>query len=336
MKEWLIGLVLAVYGLCAAAETHIAAKPLFRDPVYDGAADPVVVYNRECGRWWMFYTNRRANKAGLQGVSWVHGTRIGIAESADGGARWEYLGEADIELPPDQGGADATHWAPDVVRGDDGTYHMFLTVVPGVFTDWKHPRRIVHLTSTDLRSWRKAEPIALAGDKVIDASLARLPDGSWRMWYDNELDHKYIYYADSPDLKHWTDRGLALAQRGEGPKVFQWRGQWWLIEDLWHGLGVFRSPDAQHWTRQPGTLLEHAGQGADDGVMGGHPDVVVNGDRAYLFYFTHPGRSGADARKDGPDQRRSSIQVTELTVVDGWLHADRDKPVDIALSADGK
>jgi hypothetical protein len=78
-------------------------------------------------------------------------------------------------------------------------------------------------------------------------------------------------------------------------------------------------------------LLEQPGQGVDDGVMGGHADVVVSGDRAFLFYFTHPGRRGEDARKDGLEQRRSSIQVTELTLADGWLHADRDAPTHIEL-----
>jgi hypothetical protein len=339
MKKLLLCLPV-LFALCACAAPgdappappgKIAAKPLVRDPVYDGAADPVVVYNAARGRWWMFYTNRRATAQGLPGVSWVHGTRIGIAESADQGASWQYVGTADIELPPDQGGADATHWAPDIVRGDDGKYHMFLTVVPGVFTDWKHPRRIVHLTSTDLRTWRHPALLTLASEKVIDPSLARLPDGSWRLWYNNEADHKYTYYADSPDLEHWTDRGLAVAQRGEGPKVFRWRGSWWMLIDLWHGLGVFRSADAKTWTRQPHTLLEQPGTGPDDQVMGGHADVVVSGERAYLFYFTHPGRRGADEKKDGPEQRRSVIQVTELMPDGEWLKAERDTPTHILL-----
>jgi len=314
---------------------HVAAKPLFRDPVFDGAADPSLIYNPARGRWWMFYTNRRATAQDLPGVTWVHGTRIGIAESPDGGASWQYLGTADIELPPEMGGQDATHWAPDVVRADDGTYHMFLTVVPGVFEDWQHPRVIVHLTSTDLRSWKNPQKVPLAGDKVIDASLARLPDGGWRLWYNNELDHKYTYYADSPDLQHWNDRGLALAQRGEGPKVFRWRGAWWMIVDLWRGLGVYRSQDALHWTAQPSVILDQPGQGIDDGVIGGHADVVVDGERAYIFYFTHPGRTGPDAKKDGPAQRRSVIQVAELVEQGGVMRTERDQPTRIGLAPAG-
>ncbi len=316
----------------ARVADHVAAKPLYRDPVADGAADPVLVYNRARRRWWMMYTNRRAKVPGLSGVTWVHGTHIGIAESPDNGASWQYVGTADVALPPELGGADATEWAPDVVRADDGTYHMFLTVVPGVFEDWNHPRRMVHLTSTDLRHWRDARVLTLASDRVIDASLARLPDGRWRMWYNNERDHKSIYYADSADLEHWSGHLRAVAdQGGEGPKVFQWHGAWWMITDVWHGLAVYRSSDALHWTRQPGNLLEVPGHGADDQVMGGHPDVVVDGERAYLFYFTHPGRRGPDAKADGPEQRRSSIQVVELRQDGQWLVAERDLPTMIGL-----
>ena len=147
-------------------------------------------------------------------MEWVHGTRIGIAESLDAGVTWKYIGEADIELPPEFGGANATHWAPDVVRDDMGLFHMFLTVVPGIFEDWNHPRHIVHLTSKDLRTWRDARPVKLATDRAIDASVIRLPSGGWRMFYNNETDNKAIWYADSPDLENWTDRGKLITRPG--------------------------------------------------------------------------------------------------------------------------
>jgi len=63
-----------------------ASKPLYHDPVFDGAADPTVIWNRKEKKWFMFYTNRRATAPGQTGVTWVHGTRIGIAESSNGGA----------------------------------------------------------------------------------------------------------------------------------------------------------------------------------------------------------------------------------------------------------
>ena len=71
------------------AKGKIANKPLYRDPIYDGAADPVIIWNAKEQKWFMFYTNRRANAPGLSGVTWVHGTPIGIAESSDGGCNMD-------------------------------------------------------------------------------------------------------------------------------------------------------------------------------------------------------------------------------------------------------
>ena len=68
-----------------------APAPLFRDPIYDGAADPTLIWNRQEKSWWLLYTNRRANVECL-GVAWVHGTDIGIASSLDQGHSWHYRG----------------------------------------------------------------------------------------------------------------------------------------------------------------------------------------------------------------------------------------------------
>ena len=304
-----------------------AAKPLFRDPLYDGAADPVVIWNKEEKKWYMFYTNRRANVEGLQGVEWVHDTPISIAVSEDGGASWKYKGEANITY----GEEDYSYWAPDVIE-HNGTYHMYLTVVPGTFKDWSGTRDIVHLTSSNLVDWEYQSTLDLASDRVIDAGIMQLPSGKWGMWYNNERDRKSIYYAESDDLYTWQDKGKATGdQSGEGPKVFRWKDKYWLIVDMWRGLGVYSSDDAVNWTRQEKNILEEPGQGEDDQVKGGHADVVVSGDRAYLFYFTHPGRRGPDIDKDGYEQRRSSIQVVELEVKDGKIVADRNQPTYIAL-----
>jgi hypothetical protein len=336
---WLALAVLAGATVAQPAEPagKIAAKPLFRDPVFDGAADPVVVWNPQAAKWWMFYTNRRANAPGLSGVAWVHGTKIGIAESADGGATWAYTGTANITLPPELGGSEPTLWAPDVRTSADGLHHMFVTVVPGVFEDWQHPRTIVHLTSVDLRNWLYVSALKLSSDRVIDPCVFPLPGGGWRLWYNNERDNKSIYFADSPDLTTWTDHGkcTGVGERpGEGPFVFQWRGHYWMFVDLWKGLGVYRSADLLRWTPQNGDLLGVPGHGTDDRVNGGHPGVVVSGDRAYCFYFTHPGRAGTIHvdDKNSLGLRRSSIQVVELREKDGVITCERDAPTHIDLS----
>lgn len=318
------------------ADRPAAPKPLFRDPVYDGAADPIVVWNPQAERWWMFYTNRRANAPGLPGVTWVHGTKIGIAESADGGTTWTYLRTADIDLPAAIGSDHPTEWAPEIATSRDGVHHLFLAVVPGIFADWHHPRTIVHLTSTDLVHWSHAQPLHLSSDRVIDPCVHALPDGTWRLWYNNEADHKSIYYADSPDLAHWTDRGRCegLGHRpGEGPFVFTWKGRDWMLIDHWHGLGVYWSTDFTHWHPQHDDLLSKPGRGPDDGVVGGHPGVVVSGGRAWLFYFTQPGRNHPPraGEQDTVAWRRSSIQVVELREERGRLTCDRDEPTEVNL-----
>ena len=62
----------------AKEEMRVAKAPLFRDPIHDGAADPMVIYNEQEKAWYMFYTNRRANVP-TQGTNWCYGTRIGVA-----------------------------------------------------------------------------------------------------------------------------------------------------------------------------------------------------------------------------------------------------------------
>jgi hypothetical protein len=304
----------------------IAAKPLFSDPIYDGAADPVVIWSRPERKWLMFYTNRRASMTELPGVAWLHGTRIGIAESADG-ATWAYRGVARI----DYGASDDAHWAPDIIE-HGGRYHMFLTHVPGIHVDWSGTRDMLHLISDDLLSWSFISKIALNSDRVIDASVIRLTDGRFRMWYNDEPDNKAIRYADSDNLYTWQDVAkVPVSEPGEGPKVFRWRDRYWMIVDHWKGQGVYHSPDATDWTHQPGYILEGGAGGTNDATIGRHADVVVNGDRAYVVYFTHPGRTPHNAGLDGYAQRRSVIDIAELKLVDGRLSCDPDAPVDIDL-----
>lgn len=44
-----------------ARESHLPPAPLYRAPVFDGAADPSLIWNDKKCSWWIFYTNRRAN-----------------------------------------------------------------------------------------------------------------------------------------------------------------------------------------------------------------------------------------------------------------------------------
>jgi hypothetical protein len=319
-------IALAAALLATAAAAPVAPRPLFRDPVHDGAADPSTVYDRARREWVMFYTNRRADLPldTPKDVRWVHGTSIGIARSRDG-AHWRYSGVASI--PASCTGA--TLWAPEVQRFG-GRWHLWITVVPGIFRDWNAPRFLVHLTSSDLSHWKCGERLALGSDRVIDASVAALPDGGYRLWFDDERQGKAIRYADSPDLVHWVVKGTAVDTPGEGPKAFRWKGRWWLIADAWKGLLALRSDDGLHWTRQPDYLLATPGKTETDRAQGQHPDVIVAGDRAYIVYFVH--QSGEPRAASDPQwHRRSVLQMAELTERDGVLHVDRDAPTEVRL-----
>jgi hypothetical protein len=149
---------------------------------------------------------------------------------------------------------------------------------------------------------------------VIDACVFRLPGGIWRMWYKDEPHQSHTYTADSPDLEHWREAGPAISDYAhEGPNVFAWQG-------------AYRSDDLAHWTRQA-DILDAPGNRPDDSALGHHADMLVQGERAYIFYFTHPGVTGipgADFEWDYA-ARRTSIQAAELEIEGGQLVYHRDK-----------
>ncbi len=299
-----------------AQQGKVAPKPLYRDPIYDAPTDPVLCFNTQENKWFMFYTSRRAVEPNTPGFTWVHGSRIGIAESLDGGATWKYRGLAKIDYTG--GLSEYTYWAPEVIA-HDGTCHMYLSFVPGVFPDWNHPRQIVHLTSSDMIKWKFESVLDLKSDRIIDACVIGLADGKWRMWYKDERAKMSLSYADSPDLYKWEAHGNAVSDRnGEGPKVFRWKEHYWMIADVWKGLGVWRSDNCLDWKPQAQNL------------PGSHGDVVVSGDRAYLFYFTGLGKGNIDPN-DPYARRRAVIQVAELKCKDGSLACDIDKPTYIQL-----
>lgn len=322
-------IALAAALLAAAAPAvgpPLAPKPLFRDPVHDGAADPSTVYDPRTREWVMFYTNRRADlpMEDAKDVRWVHGTAIGTARSRDG-AHWRYGGVAAIPAAC----TGATLWAPDVQRFGD-TWHMWLTVVPGVFRDWNAPRYIVHLTSRDLKRWTCGGRLDLGSDRVIDASVVALPNGGYRLFFNDERMNKAIRTADSTDLVHWKVGQRLTDTPGEGPKAFRWKGRWWLVSDAWKGLLMMRSDDGTNWTRQPGYLLADAGQAETDRANGQHPDVIVAGDRAYIVYFVH--QSGEPHAATDPQwHRRSVLQIAELSEADGVISVDRNAPTEVTL-----
>jgi hypothetical protein len=329
MKPFLATLALALPLVASAAD--VAPKPVFRDPVYDGAADVSIVYDRAAKAWKMFYTNRRATMKlpDPKDVEWVHGTAIGIAASDDG-VHWRYQGTADFP----KACTDVTLWAPEIYY-ENGTYHMWLTIVPGIFHRWGGPGadgRIEHLTSTDLSTWKCEGTVKLDTGRMIDPTVIKLGQG-YRMWYKDERAGSKILAADSQDLRTWKKLGDEPVNptTGEGPKVFRFKGYYWMVVDVWKGLMVLRSDDARTWTEQAGYILGEPGHKATDRAKGQHADVVVDGDRAFIYYFVHQANE-AEAATDARWNQGTVIQVAELVFEDGRLEVDRDRDVAFRLA----
>ena len=305
--------------------------PLYRDPIFDGATDPVLIRHQVTGEWWMFYTQRRASAPG-PGVAWVHGTDIGIAVSGDAGATWLYIGTAHgLDYEPGRN----TYWAPEIFWAE-GAYQMFVSYIRGVPDRWEgHPRTILHYTSTNLWDWRLVGPVDLNSGKVIDAAVYQLPSGGYRMWFKDEAHESHTYSADSADLISWTKPDPAITGAAhEGPNVFVLGGWYWMVTDEWHGLAVHRSADVENWQRQ-GLILDTPGEHPEDRDYGRHADIVVTADDlAYIFYFTHPGEA-SDAPAGSHERQRSAIHAAALTVQDGRLvcHRDREIPASFLPSA---
>lgn len=289
---------------------------VYRDPVYDGATDPLVVI-ADPGDWWMFYTQRRATHPDPgPGVAWVHGSRIGVARSTDG-IRWSYAGtleptadglQLDAAGPPAR--TDRTHWAPEVVF-DGQIWRMYLTEIDGVPDRWPgYARHIVEYRSADLSEWHRIGALALDSDRVIDAGVARTPDGRWRLWYKDEAAESVTKVAVSDDLTTWESEGTAIGGRPhEGPTVFELGGSWWMIVDEWRGMGVYRSDDAISWRRQGGADAVILGAGTVPRPGCGHHGAPVrDGERVWFYFFTHPGVP------DEPDGRRCAVLRARLEV----------------------
>ena len=308
-------------------EMRIAPSPLFQDPVFEGPTDPTIIYNPLEESWWILYTQRRANVPS-HGYGWVHGTDIGVASSRDHGQTWLYRGTLNIE--PIEHGRN-TFWAPEVIYAD-GCFHMFVSYITGVPVAWTGNRDLLHYTSDNLWDWKYRGTPELSSHRVIDACVYPTKEG-WRMWYKDEADHSHTHYADSPDLYAWKHIGTATEdQSEEGPNVFELGGKYWLIADVWKGLGVYESDDLTHWTRQEGDLLASPGKRPEDQCIGHHADVLVTGEKTYLFYHVHPDEQApaGDPFLNYP-RCRSCIQTALLKVENGRLTAVRDEPFDFYL-----
>jgi len=304
---------------------RVPPAPLYRDPIYDSPTDPVVIYNREEKCFWMLYTQRRATEFNI-GVSTVHGTKIGVASSNDG-IRWLYRGTLpNLDFEPGTN----TFWAPEVIYAG-GKYHMYVSYVRGVPTDWKWERHIIHYSAVNMWDWKFESVLPLSSDRVIDACVYEISQGVFKMWYKDEANHSHTYSAISEDLYHWKVLGPEVTDvPHEGPNVFEFGGVKWLITDHWNGLGVYSSDDFTVWTRKK-DILDEPGSRNWDNAAGHHADIVVCNGEAYIFYFTQP-----DSETAPPERGlRAGVQVARLTTDGVNLYCNRDEEFELNIRIPG-
>jgi beta-fructofuranosidase len=172
-------------------------------------------------------------------------------------------------------------WAWDSwLARDDGEHHLFFLHAPRSLTDpdARHDHAAIgHARSDDLRTW-EVLPAALtpaAGPAWDDmalwtGSVARGPDGVWRLFYTgrSHADRgrvQRIGVAVSDDLTNWSRRGRILEADPRWYEPPDWRDPC-VIEDPngdgWHMLitarapgggviGHARSSDLNDWEIQP-------------------------------------------------------------------------------------
>lgn len=301
-----------------------APAPLFRDPLTDGAADPSVVWNAREKFWYVFYTQRRANMDLPAGQNWTMGTKIGIAKSTDQGRTWSHVGTAQ---GLSRGLKEETFWAPHVFD-ENGTYHMFVTYIPKVIKTAKGQPEICHYTSRDLITWEFSDTADVKSDDIIDPGVVKLRDGRWLMVFRDCRQQNRTAKVVSTDLKNWQRLDdLTGDNHHEAPVVLFWKNKFWLFIDEWKGIAVYESDDGIKYTRN-NLILDKAGKRADDGYLGSHPGVARSGDRAFIFYHCHSGKTIGVTPSAEEQQslacKRSSLQVAELEVKEGKMVCDRD------------
>jgi beta-fructofuranosidase len=225
-------------------------------------------------------------------------------------------------------------WIWDSWIADDGDrYHLYFLKAPSALKDpaLRHQAaRIGHASSTDLRDWEVHEDALVPGDPggfddqaLWTGSVARGPDGVWRMYYTAlnttrgyGARDQQIGLAESDDLFTWRrvgDTPLVTPDPQwymtvEGDVSETWRDPFVFEHDgLWHMLITARDPlaprrydgilghatstDMRRWDLQR-PLCRPAGFGQLE-----VPQVRHVGDRWLLTFTCHPAEQG-DERQD--------------------------------------
>ena len=290
-----------------------APAPLFIDPLWNGSADPTIIWNHIEKEWWIYYTQRRATLDSTQGVEWAHGSAIGITSSKDG-KKWDYEGicQGDDNLS-DPVRSNCSWWAPEIYFHNNN-YHMYVTWVDGIYSNWAGKRYIKHFTSKNGKNWDYQSTLKLSSDRCIDACIYKI-NFKWYMWYKDEANDLHTWMAESEDLYNWNIVGEVINDCAhEAPFVFEWKEYYWMIIDQCPGpCKYYRSTNGINNWIDMGDILTGEGKRVKDDTNGLHPSVTIIDDKAYIVYHVHY------------DNKLSALQVAELDFEKNKLVCNRNK-----------
>lgn len=303
-----------------AGRFEIAKAQMFDDPIWHGAADPTPIWNAAEKKWFIYYTQRRAALSPSERVEYCHGSAVGIATSTDG-VEWKYEGichgDDGLDAPIE---AFCSWWAPCVVFSD-GTYHLFISWVDGIYKDWRGKRFIKHFTSRDGRNFKYQSTLNLSSENCIDPCVWKA-GGKWLMLYKDEAHNSHSWMAESRNLNDWKVVGEMVSDcTHEAPFVWNWMGKWFLIVDAWDkGLRIYESKNGIDGWSYNNTILSEPGKRDKDNFRGAHPGILTTADGAYVIYHVH---------YQPPDtkygSRRTVLQIAQLELKDGKVVCERDR-----------
>lgn len=187
---------------------------------------------------------------------------------------WEPLGTC---FQPAGRGAwdDYTTWTGSVVRGDDGTWHLFYT--GACHEEDGLIQRIGHATSDDLHSWRRVGN-GLCLDLSDSGDYEQFRPG---FWHDRAMRDPWVMRDPEGDgwLMYFTARAPGIAEPNAGGAI-----------------GFATSADLRDWTLQPPVFVGGYGQLEV-------PQVFAYGGRWYCLFCTaahHFSAEQAEAIPGGP------------------------------------
>jgi beta-fructofuranosidase len=264
---------------------------------------------------------------------------------------WEPLGTC---FEPAEGPAwdDYTTWTGSVLRGPDGTWHLFYTGSNHAEDGLR--QRIGHATSTDAHSWRRVGDglaLELAGPNYEQLTPGHwhdqamrdpwvMPDpagNGWIMYFTARVPGRVepnaggaIGFATSPDLDTWTLQppvydGGAFGQL-EVPQDFAARGRWYCLfctaKDHWSdgytAASGERPVTGTHYLvaddpRGPWSVAPGPFLDGGDPCRRYASRIVDTGAGLVLLGFLHTGDDGAFV---GTISDPSPVAIDG----DGWLH----------------